>query len=353
MPINPNTPRSSQELSGYQDRSLEEEGVMHAAFDEWAESLLLRNGSGRISILPYSPEDSYQQIDVVKAEALRPRIETIFEYGCAAIGKRAFPDFVEDLRNQSNNPGQPGSMLKTIEGRLAVPKQNVALITSHADLLDIGVAQAGLFCALENTAITDQNAIIVNKLITRLTFDGIPAVDLLRASGNVYFCLPRSGSAQEFEINEETTDWVNGKMLKVLLRDMHNLYKENRSMLLTVAPSGSTAKRTTDPVSGNLKNLEIPQAHQTTVNIIQRHFNFLLPVSLRIGREPDSSKWHIGAFNSVKELEHFNEVMQELANQTADLYKTAASYGEYTTRYKPYLARKLVSTFLKIEKSGR
>lgn len=293
------------------------------ALDEWAASLIERHGNGYLALLPYDPENEYHRNDVVKLEPKNPSIRTAHEDGCTAVGAKNFGPLMGDLRRMPDAYGHPYGTMRQIKSWLGVKNHNVAITTNHVDLIDIAIAQAALFWALEDDDLAYQSGIIVNKALTRISFRGIPVVDLLRNNGSVYFNLPKS--AAKYGITaEESTDF-NRRMGRRLGNDLRTLQRSGKSMLLALALSGSTAKALEDSY------LQIPDVDSATEKLILGRFRFVLPLAMHCANIPKDKDWYaIGDPVVLGGPADVDRLMEEMAAVTSALAERPVLYKNFS-----------------------
>jgi hypothetical protein len=295
------------------------------SLDNWAQSLIARHGNNHLTLIPYDPNNEYQSIDLVKLGPDKPSIDQAFQHGCAAIGRENFAPFMGDIKRLQDGSKHSYGAMRLIRARLGVKNNNVALTTNHVDLMDLALAQTALYRALEDDSIANQSGIIVNKAMTRIAYDGLPVVDLLRKSGSIYFTLPRSASAESFGITEEDSVSFNRRMGRQLASDLRELTNEGKSMLLSVAMSGSTARRSVEPY------LEIPRIESTTEKFVLSRFNFVIPMSLYMPNLSQGKEWYkLHPPTKLSSGSDVDTLMETLSADTSELTGQPVIYKKYS-----------------------
>ena len=293
------------------------------ALDNWAESLILRHGNSDFSLIPFDPGNEYQRSDVVKIGPDTPNVEEVYRNGCIAIGPGQFGPLMGDIKRLPDAGGHPYGAMRQIKSRLGVKNHNVALVTNHVDLMDLAIVQAALYRAMEDDEIAYQSGIIINKALTRVAYHGHPVIDLLRKNGSVYFNLPKS--AGKYGITAEESSAFNRRMGGQLGHDLRELNESGKSMLLSVALSGSTVIRHANSY------LEIPSIDSPTEKFTLGRFGFILPVSVYLENIKSGKDWYI--LNPPRILSSHletDDLMEDLAAETAELSGKPVLYKNFS-----------------------
>lgn len=291
------------------------------SLDIWAESLIERHGRDQLSLIPYDPSNPYHSSDFLKAEPDNPNMEDVSMRGREAVGEANFGPFFGDIRRLPDRVGHPYGALRQIKSRLGVKNHNVALVTNHADLMDLPLAQTALFRALEDDDIGYQSSIIVSRTMTRLAYRGVPVVDMLRKNGSVYFTMPRTSSAGKYGIHEEESVAFNRRMGRQLATDLRKLNEKGKSMLLAVSLSGKTLDRSDGSVT-------MPDFEPTTAKLMLSRFNCVLPMSIYLNNLVQKKDWYrLHPPQILGSEADMSRLMELLALDTVDLSGETVSYA--------------------------
>jgi hypothetical protein len=293
---------------------------LELGLDRWAESLIMRHGRESLSLIPYDPANPYHSANFIKAEAINQTSKQALENGNRAIGTENFGPLFGDLKQLPDGSGHPYGAMRQIKSHLRVRNHNVAIITNHADLMDLPLAQTALLSAIEHDNLGYQSAIIVNRALTRLAYNGIPVVDTLRQNGAVYLNMPRTSSAAKYGISDADSISFNRKMGKQLAIDLRELNSDGKSMLLAVSLAGSTM---------DLSNgyIETPNIEPTTSKFVLSRFNFVLPMSFYLPNLTSSKDWYkLHQPQIVSTDEEINQLMELLVLDTVDMTNRNAVY---------------------------
>jgi hypothetical protein len=281
--------------------------------DSWAESLIERHGRDQLSLIPYDPSNPYHSPDFLKAEPDNPNLADAAHRGRQAVGPANFGPFFGDIKRLPDQGGHSYGAMRHLKSWLRSRNHNVALVTNHADLMDLPLAQTALFRALEDDAIGSQSSIIVSRTMTRLAYQGVPVVDMLRKNGSVYFTMPRTSSAEKYGIQEDESVNFNRRMGKQLANDLRQLKIQGKSMLLAVSLSGKTLDRSDGSVT-------MPDYEPTTAKLILNRFNCVLPMSIYLDNLTQNKDWYRlhppQVLGSQKDMD---QLMELLALDTVDL----------------------------------
>jgi hypothetical protein len=142
--------------------------------------------------------------------------------------------------------------------------RSVAVVTAHADRLhDIGTLYGAVAIALADSELISRNATILNKVMSREAFRGIPVAQILARFGAIYWVVPDTASAERWGISPRVSSSINARAMRALLADMRS------GLVLTLAPSG-TAVRAELGTSGRVESLTIPQFGAATAHLLSR-----------------------------------------------------------------------------------
>ncbi len=275
------------------DSRLQAELSMHETLGHWSVSHV----GGVLTELEYNPSlYPYQKIEVSQYGPVEPSIDYIRLGGLAMLGE-SFNDFTNELRPH----------IKFIESRLK-QSQSMLIATPHIpDVLDTPVVAAAVFCASDIPNLAEKTIITTGKLMSRLSFLGVPAVEVMARMGEVDMSIPRSDSAKTAGMETEVIDYVNKTML------YHFARKAREGRLVHIAPSNTRAEGTND---GYL----IPRVKDETAKLITRFVGHGMPVVVRRPSQNETAGWHIGEARSITDAEDVHKMIQDVAVMSSSLF---------------------------------
>lgn len=274
------------------------EEATHVALGEWIKGHL----DDRMTMLEYNPQYyPYQRFDVASFGPLSPSSEPI-EAGRLVMGE-AFDELVDAMR----------SYAPVIKDRLAHGESSMIVTPHLQNVLDTPVVEAALSAAYDDERLVDDSIIMTGKVITRLAIFGVPAMEMMARMGRVYMSIPRSPSAREAGVANETIDHINWQMLRECLREVRH------GKVIHQAPSNGRAKPQTRPYGSTV--LAIPRADDITTRLITRYKSYAIPVAIRFGDESMDSGWVIGEPGYLREPEDIHRMMDNLANRASGLFE--------------------------------
>jgi hypothetical protein len=232
---------------------------LHTALARWADDHSRRYPG--IEVLAYEP-DRYpgQRIDT---SVTRTRFELEGDQP-AGLDTRLRNEFEKTLGVRALHVSDAVAPWVDKLKRLLAHRGRAIVLTAHADLIhDIGVISGGLAIALEDVELIRRNGTILNKVMSREAFAGLPIPELFGSFANVYWVIPETENAVRWGVSEELSSYVNANAMRTLLGDMRG------GILLTIAPSGTAMRAVTD-ASGRIVRLNIPPVSRSTANLIGR-----------------------------------------------------------------------------------
>jgi hypothetical protein len=138
----------------------------------------------------------------------------------------------------------------------------VAVLATHADGLDdVGIYSGGLALSLADGSLIRRNATILNKVMSREAYKGVPIADLFAAFATIYWVIPDSEQAARRGVGREVASYVNSKALRALVSDMRG------GIAVTMAPTGTAMQVDTDG-DGRVRAVRVPPLGDSTVGLI-------------------------------------------------------------------------------------
>ena len=244
---------------------------LHQGLERWACQHAERYPN--ISLLPYDPARFPDQaIDVVLSRTRQPtssEFEALHEFYLRSSAGAA-ATLAAFTAPHSTSPSLGSAIRDLVEDG-----QRVAVLSAHAERLDdVGELLGAVAVASGRADFFPLNSVILNKVMTRETFEGTPVVDLLRPFANIYWVVPDSESSRRWEIPGEAARYVNLQMLRALLTALRN------GAAVTFAPAGS-AMITHHDSSGTPVALEFPEVSSATRKLLSRFDAYVLAVRWR------------------------------------------------------------------------
>lgn len=178
-----------------------------------------------------------QDMNVTHVEG-QPQSAAVVE----SIASLVAPNFTEMVDKLEENAEE---QLQTL-GELLKRGNNVIISTNHSDLIDIAVALAAVYCALDKMNYQFKTGIVISKMVAFLGYklegNVAPAVEVLQMlCDRIYLTFPRTESVKKSGLHKffgrDNIDQYNGKVTKDI-----DGYQDDGSLLLALAPSGSTDK---------------------------------------------------------------------------------------------------------------
>jgi hypothetical protein len=237
------------------------EQALHKALERWAADHARRYD--QIGMLDYDPVRFVaQQIgtSVTPGAVVRPSLETLrqtYVRTAGAVAEQTLAAF------ETRSIGE--RIRDSVErGR------SVAVLCAHADGLDDAAGFAGAVAvAMHGSQAAMRNGVILNKVMSRETFAGVPITNLLGAFANIYWVIPDSESARRWGISERALRYVNSLGIRSLLAAVRD------GAAITFAPAGSAMIPSFDG-DGNLVGLRFPPVGRATMKLLTRFDSYVL-----------------------------------------------------------------------------
>ena len=249
------------------------EASLHRALDGWVANHVQRH-SGSISELPYDPQRyPFQRLDVHKTEAAeevaslpgKQGYEILINLlGSSIGGQHNAEHFIGQFRQERG-----GRTLSHQLNALLAAGQNIALLTPHTELDDVAKTMLAATIALNRLQQNNHNGIVVNKLMTRQAYHGIPVPQVLSQFSSLYWVIPDTGSTAKWDIDEEHKRAVNFGGLRALFDDL----RHKKGMLVALAPTG------TEIIRRQEGRLELPKISDVSARVLGG-FDAYLPVTI-------------------------------------------------------------------------
>ncbi len=280
---------------------------MHETLGNWSKGHTV----GVLTELEYNPDlYPYQKIEVSEYGPLEPSVDYV-RLGGVAMLREGFNNFTNEFRPH----------IESIENRLE-QSRSMLIATPHIpDVLDTPIVAAAVFCASDNPTLAEKTIITTGKLMSRLSFLGVPAVEVMAKMGEVDMSIPRSDSAKTAGMETGIIDYVNQQML------YHFARKAREGRLIHNAPSNTRAARTYD---GYL----IPRVKEQTAKLITKFIGYGMPVVVRRPSQNEPAGWRLGEARNLTTADDVHAMMQEMADLSSALFGRVEyeSVGEAESR---------------------
>lgn len=228
-----------------------------------------------------------------------PQSAAIVESIATAVDSR-FPKMVQYLIEDK-------SEMMTTTGEMLKRGNNVIVATNHSDLIDIAVAQAAVFCALEHFGFKFKSSIVISKMISILGYkiegNVAPAVETLELMCNqIFLSFPRTESVKKSRLQRVLgrlrIDNYNSRVVKSITERL-----DEGGMLLAVAPSGTTDKK------GIMAAIS-----RGTSAILAHKKSFVMPLAVSL--EKDNLIFEsAGGLRALESEDEAHDMMDGIANQ--------------------------------------
>lgn len=200
----------------------------------------LESSGGLLGLLPSNPElYPAQEYECYRIKGEPQAADTIEIFANRADAR--FPRYIESLQSPESQ-----KIIQTA-GEFMKSGGNIILLTNHGSFIDIAMAMAGQYCALDRSGFSPHTGIILNKTVSRAGYileeDApiVPATDVLKFLCNdVYLSFPRTESMMKSKISKFFSDDVKDHNRRIR-KDITERLSEGGYML-AVAGSGATDK---------------------------------------------------------------------------------------------------------------
>lgn len=180
------------------------EQIAHVGLGTWASS----HEDDIIKILPYDPDNPYQQIDQVELEA-HPSLENARLYGEAGMGQENYDQLVSDF--QSNG------IVDTVINN-AKKNQSTLIASLHLpNTLDTPLTHNALFVSSGDPEFAEINVLLSNFIMSRMSLGGIAVEQIMASSGRRIRALPE---AAKLYIAPRTVEYMGRLAIPVLTRTL-------------------------------------------------------------------------------------------------------------------------------------
>lgn len=273
------------------------------------------NSEGQLELLPIDPETHPAQ----RAYRIEgdPQSAAVIE----SIANVAYPKFPE-LQKQLNLTENQSREITRI-GELLEAGNNVIVATNHGDLIDIALAEAAIYCALDKLGYKPRTGIIISKMVSMLGYrlgeDIAPAAEVLKILCNdIFLSFPRTETVRKSGLARLLPDDINkhNKRMTELLSE--NFAKGG--VLLAVAPSGTTDKEIRE------NRYRLGAISQGTSKILLQDRTLVLPMAMWLhGNSP------IVALSDIPRTLHDEAATHQIMEKIATTLTTLVS--EITFEY--------------------
>jgi hypothetical protein len=180
---------------------------LHSVYDSWLEDMSNREGAQLVPIefdLERYPE---QSIYVPKIDACDNHSEIrdalyydgIDVFMARSLGSLAYHRLSDQLNNQSVSSDDTSLLTNRLIDNQKKGK-NTMVVTSHFTFPELGYFKALRFQSKHDRPNINKGGVLLNKIMSRQSYDGKKVVDHFSPSANVYFSYPKSASAEKYGV---------------------------------------------------------------------------------------------------------------------------------------------------------
>ncbi len=332
-PAAPEPATSSTTRSAPSDRLSEAIELLAAADPEATYKSLLqlsRPSHGEIlQALPYTKALEFHDPRCVKVDPTPSGLDTVELYARAA-----FPEFDSVLLDSFNSP-RNDHLLNNVRHLLFSEGENVALVTNHGQIIDIGLVIGALLSAMCSPGRTFGvlgarvpmeelaeriNILVSRMVVTRQAF-GVPAMQVLQTGSRSFLSIPQTASRRRARLDPAMV-----KANNVLMRHELDLQLAKGGQMLAMAASGSqdlslaaglmkkarTAwlKRRGEEPPEETRTLHLQPLYDGTITLMLS-CRYVLPVA--ISMDPSAPACELGQLTRLREKDDCHRVMDWIA----------------------------------------
>jgi hypothetical protein len=265
----------------------------HEAYNSWADAMHERSGKMLVPI-DYAPDRYIGQSiyePVIEAKDPHPEVPKELYYDSIkgqlvnVIGEDSYDRLMEQLRNQPASTEDP----RTLLGRLATNRQqgkNTMVVSSHFSFMELAYFNHLRFIGKQDRPNIDKNAVVLSKLLSRISYGGIPVSEAARPTSSILFSSPISESTKDYKIPTAAT-----KIMNALFVDALRTCVDKGGMELDVALTGKQIiSHPEGAVGKDIDHYEIPEVAKNSAELI-RLFDDIVPVTVMWS--PVTGKWEM------------------------------------------------------------
>ncbi len=323
------------------DGTLSEE--THQAYTPWAESMHQRSGKV-LAPIDYD-EELYlgQSIYSPDVEALDPNpnvpdsdiYKGVKGRLAQALGKESSAELMSQLMEQPASSDDP----RTLLARLAINRQqgkNTMVVSSHFSFMELAYFNNLRFVGKQDMANIDKNAVVLSKLLSRISYGGVPVPEAARSTASVLFSSPVSKSSETYKIPAAATKIMNALFVEALRSRM-----KKGGLELDVALTGKQViSYPGGAVGKDIEHYEIPEVAPTSAELV-KCFDDIVPVTLMWS--PVTGKWEMAIddvidvrgsleINNNDSLEIVQPIYKKMAGHIETFTGKKVDYPEYPRR---------------------
>lgn len=263
------------------DRTLSEE--LHVKYTPWGEAMSKRSG-GELVLIEHD-EDRYpgQNIyeTVVEARDPNPAASDKAIYGGVekqlegSLGEESYVELMNQLLTQPVSSEDPRTLIEFF----AINREqgnNTMFLSPHTFYMEIAILSHLRFVAEQGRKDINWNAIVMSKLLSRMSRGGVPVLEAARATTNVLLSSPISENTIDYKIPLGAVNVMN-PLFKRSYRSFMEKRKGKKGVELDVALTGRQVISYPDGAVGeDIKGFEIPDLAPTSVNLV-RDADYIVP----------------------------------------------------------------------------
>lgn len=290
------------------DGTLSEE--LHIKYTPWGKAMSERSG-GELVLIEHD-EDRYlgQNIyeTVVEARDPNPGASDKAIYGSVekqlegSLGEESYVELMNQLLTQPVSSEDPMTLIEL----LAINREqgnNTMFLSPHTSYMEIAILSHLRFVAEQGRGHINRNAIVMSKLLSRMSRGGVPVLEAARSTTNIILSSPISENTIDYDIPLGAVNVIN-PLFKRSYRSLMEKRVGKKGVELDVALTGrQVISYPKGAVGEDIEGFEMPEVAPTSAELI-RHGDYIVPWTLL--RSPVTGKPKMiidGVIDVQKELE--------------------------------------------------
>lgn len=312
---------------------------------QWVESLISRFDPERrlLDVLDHDTERyPHQKVGNAFVPSYQPSLREVREAGGSQVlqneiisrltsdsdqvmGDGGFDLFTDSLLASSQHETKQEISLRILAGRLAVPRQNVAMVAYHPNIMALPIYAGAIAAALNRSDFMEgkfdlfkfskQNLILPNPALSVASFKGIPVMEYLSMFSTQVQTPPGSRNTLGYydPLLRRELSRASKQSLDSYIKMLH---ADNKSAVLTIDPTSSTFDTIIE--NGKISALRRKPIHRAVRAKIMEQFPMAWPMTMALNPHLGSN-WRIGTPTTVRRETHFDEMIEQLDRWTEEI----------------------------------
>jgi len=275
---------------------------LHVAYDSWLRGMSSRDDAPFIPIefdLDCCPEQSVY-VPKLDSREINPIISDALYYlgvdikMSRLLGAFAYRRLLNQFKEQPTSSDDPTPLSERLVKNQQEGK-NTLVVTSHFDFPELGYFKGLRLRVKKDRHNVRKSGILLNKLMTRQSFNGKKLIDHFISHSNIYFSYPISASAEKHGVANIANSLGNALFYLSLKPD---LKKGGLEMDAALTGKQIIAKKNED---NEVDHYEIPEVVPSSAKLIEG-FDKIIGATLIMS--PITKRWEmeIGELLDIKEL---------------------------------------------------